>query len=518
MPEYLKALIVILALASIVFAFAKTPACASASTSKDFGRRRNLWFAITLTVFLAHNFWLFIVFATIFLGFMSSREPNRLAMFFLILFAVPPIAVDIGGFSGIRTFFPLDYIRLLALVVLFPAFLSLSGQPDTERFGRSLPDKFLAGYLIFACLLTLSASTVTNTMRGAFLFFIDIFLPYYVASRSLKNLQGFRDALMAFAVAALVLSAIAVFEFARHWLLYSSLRDALNIQWGYGNYLERDSGGNLRAIGSTGHPIVTGYVLTVALGFFLYLRKSAPNFAVWALGLLLLTAGLICAQSRGPWFGAAAMLLAFIATSRSAAINLAKLGLLALLITPVLLLTPAGEAIISRLPLIGTYTDDTIIYRQRLLEIASGVILDNPFFGASNVMLRPEMQDLRQGEGIIDLVNTYIGIGLSYGLVGLSLFCGCFIAVASGIFKSMRSLADRNDELYLLGQALLAVLLGIMITIFTVSSITFIPVVYWATAGLGVAYVRVLARSKDPEKTPETTAPARFNRAVIKYR
>lgn len=41
---------------------------------------------------------------------------------------------------------------------------------------------------------------------------------------------------------------------------------------------------------------------------------------------------------------------------------------------------------------------------------------------------------------------------------------------------------------------LLATLIGILVIIFTVSSITFIPVVYWSVAGLGVAYIQMVRR------------------------
>src|SRR6185436_13307913 len=103
------------------------------------------------------------------------------------------------------------------------------------------------------------------------------------------------------------------------------------------------------------------------------------------------------------------------------------------------------------------------------------------------------------GRGFIDLVNTYVGVGLSSGLVGLSLFSGFFIAVGFHVFKEMRRLPDRNGELSLLGQVLFSTLVGILIIIFTVSSITIIPVIYWTVAGLGVAYARVVlsARSAD---------------------
>ena len=81
MPEHIRALIVILLLATAVFAFAKLPATAVAMDPRDFARRRNLWFAITLIAFLAHNFWIYIVMsaALLLLARSSERNPLRAA-------------------------------------------------------------------------------------------------------------------------------------------------------------------------------------------------------------------------------------------------------------------------------------------------------------------------------------------------------------------------------------------------------------------------------------------------------
>lgn len=515
MPEHLRALVVILFLAALVFTFAKGPACALASTTGDFERRRNLWFGITLAAFLAHNFWIYLIVAALLLLFALPRESNKLAMFFFLLFAVPPIEAKITGLGVIQYFFTIHYLRLLALVVLLPAFLSAWKQPSTERFGRSLPDKLIAGHIILHFVLMATVSTFTNSLRhGLFYAFFDIFLPYYVASRSLKNLQAFRDGLMGFVVAALVLSAIATFEFARHWLLYASLDDVLGVQWGYGRYLERGAR-MLRAQGTAGQPIPLGYGIAVAVGFLLCLRKSVPDSMAWGVGLTLLIVGLISALSRGPWVGAAAILLIFVATSASPGRRLMQLGLFVVIMLTVLLATPAGEKIIDYLPYVGTIEEENVTYRQRLLEIGARVLLQNPFFGAFDYVYSPAMQELRQGQGIIDIVNTYLGVALASGLVGLSLFVGFFIAVAVGIFRGMRKLTDKDNGLYLLGQGLFSTLLGILFIIFTVSSITIVPVIYWSVAGLGVAYARMLALAEIPAKEPETAAPARFRPAAM---
>ena len=516
MPTHLKALVVILVLATVVFAFAKTPACALATTPGDFERRRNLWFGITLLAFLAHNFWVYIIVAAALLLLAVAREPNRLALYFFLLFVVPPFGAEITGLGLVRQFFEINHLRLLSLTVLLPAFLFLRRQPDSERFGRSLPDKLLAGHLILICLLTLTINSFTATLRsGVFYAFIDVFLPYYVASRSLNNLQRFRDALMGFVVAALVLSAIAAVEFAQYWLLYANLDDALGVPWSYG-YLGRGDG-VLRATASAGHAITLGYVFAVALGFFLYLRKSVPNTLHWSLGLAFLIVGLIAPVSRGPWLGAAAIFLVFVATGPSAAKGFVKLGALGMVVGPALLASPLGEKIIQYLPFVGTVEESTIDYRQRLVELSIQVIRENPFFGGFDYFYSPAFQELKQGNGFLDIVNSYVGVALASGLVGLSLFSGFFIAVAIGIFKSMRNLADRNDERHVLGRVLFSTLLGILLIIGTTSSIGVVPVIYWSVAGIGVAYVRMLALGA-PVKAPEPSSHAHFQPTVIKHR
>ena len=99
---------------------------------------------------------------------------------------------------------------------------------------------------------------------------------------------------------------------------------------------------------------------------------------------------------------------------------------------PLLLASPAGRTIIDYLPFVGTVDAGTVTYRERLFDISIEVIKQNPVLGAADVMQLPVMQQLRQGAGIIDIVNTYLLVALVTGLVGLSLFAGFFIAVAVG--------------------------------------------------------------------------------------
>ena len=496
MPEHLRALAVILVFAGVVFALAKPAACAAGYAPADFDRRRLLWFALTLAAFLAHNFWIYIAVAAALLLHALAHERNKLALFFFVLLAVPPISAEIGGFGVLRHFFSIDYVRLLALAVLLPAFLSLRAQRDAVAFGRLLPDKILLSYLALLFVLQLQHSTFTDALRGGvFYAFIDVFLPYYVASRALTSLPAFRDALMSLVLGALVVATIGVFEFFRRWLLYMPLDEALGAPWGLGTYLAR--GQTLRAQASTGQPIVLGYVMAVSIGVFLALRTERRT--AWRLGLLLLVAGLIAPVSRGPWLGAAAIVLAFVATGPSG--GLRTVGLLLLGSGIIAALLAAGAGIVDYLPFLGTIDTGNVTYRQRIVEVSMEVVAQNPLFGSYDFMQLPLMQQLRQGQGIIDIVNTYLGVALESGLAGLGLFCGFFLATAAAIFRGMRNVPDAGHELHLLGRALLATLLGILVTIYTTSSIGVVAVIYWCVAGMGVAYAR-LVRATHPALAP----------------
>lgn len=498
MPEHLRALIVILALACTVFAFARRPA-ADLIPHKDFTRRRNLWLALSILAFISHSFWLYVVITTIVLTIAQRGERNPLALFFILLFLIPPAPAQIPGFGLINYFFALDHVRLLALVVLLPTFFALRKRAETLDFGRTWPDKLLILYLLLSALLHLRETTLTDTLRQTLYLFTDVFLPYYVASRALNHVSEFKDALLAFALAAMVLALIGVFEYARHWLLYSALIDAMGMNWGMSNYLGR--GGSLRASASTGQAIVLGYIISVAIGFYLFLHASVRSRLQQRLGALLLAVGVFAPLSRGPWVGAAAVIMVFIATGRNAVKRLMLLGLAGVLALPLLSIVPGGNKLIDLLPYIGTIEKGNITYRERLFDNAMIVIQRNPLFGSVDFLNTPEMRSMVQGEGIIDIVNTYLIVALNSGLVGLALFAGFFATIVLGIRKSLRTFQDKDDETLRLGRALLATLVGVLITLTTVSSISVIPVVYWSLAGLGVAYIQMVRGLKPANVT-----------------
>jgi O-antigen ligase len=286
----------------------------------------------------------------------------------------------------------------------------------------------------------------------------------------------------------------------------------------FGGYIFRD--GMLRATATAGQPIALGYLVAVGLGLYLFLQQSIKPRPIRWLGMALLTAGLIASLSRGPWVGAVALLVVFLTTGRNAAPRLIGFVLVVIFAFFVIAILPGGEKAINLLPFIGTTEAGTIEGRKELLEVSIRVFERHPWLGSADFLEAPELQALRTGLGIIDIVNSYIGIALETGAVGLSLFVGFFALILFKIFLAMRSIRERNSEERLLGRVLLTTLLAILLIIFTVSSITIVPVVYWSVAGMGVAYVQMVRNRKRtaiktilPEEKKSLIHPLRSRRA-----
>jgi O-antigen ligase len=493
MPEHIRALVVILGIAIFIFSVAK-PAFSSLLLRDEFVLFRNLWLALTLTVFLSGNFWLYITISALLVFVAQRGVSDKTALFLMLLFALPLVSSEISGFGVLKHLFAINGVRLLELLLLLPMYATLVADTTTKPFGRSITDKFVAMFLILTVVLEVRATTLTDTIRFAFYSFIDIFLPYYVASRSLRRIEQFRTVLACLIIGCLLLGGVAIFENLKGWLLYGNLNRVLGVsESAISAYLLRD--GVLRASGTTGQAIVLGYVMMVGIGFFAFIGQRIGNLLLRNLLFAILVGGLFASISRGPWVGTVIFFLVFIMFGEWPVQNMIKVAIGGVLALGIVLALPVGEKITRLLPFVGSVDSSNVDYRERLIENGLAVFQHNPFFGSVNYLDTPEMQSMKQGQGIIDVVNSYVGILLQYGLVGLLLFVGVFASVLWSVYRILRRFKSKANEHYLLGRTMFAVLVAILITIYTVSSISFIPILYWIIAGMGVAYVQMFAKT-----------------------
>ena len=489
----IKSLLYVLAIAAIVFQFAK-PIALRFSTAEDFKRRRNVWLALTITAFLSPNFWIFVLVAVPLLRWAVNRDSTPIALYLLLLHVIPSIPIRIP-IIGINNLFELDIYRLLAFVVLVPTASRLRDSTHGRIARLQAGDWLLLAYGVLQTVLFVPAvlpnhvlvrNSFTSEMRRAALFLLDAYLVYWVTSRSCSDRRSITDAMAAFCLACVLMASLAIFESVRHWLLYVELASRWSGDAIAGFYLMR--GDVLRAQVSAGHALALGYLLAVAFGFWLYLRSHVSSRKQQLAVSLILCLGLMAAYSRGPWLGALVIYLTFSVAGPRGLSRLAKAATTAAASIAMVFVSPLGERVTRVLPFLGGSVDSgSVDYRSRIVEESWKLIRERPLFGDQLALFKLEV--LRQGEGIIDLVNTYVDVALFYGLIGLACFLGPVLIGLLKTYECTRTERKHNSDFALLGTALVSCILGTLVMISSCSFILGYEKMYYVLAGLAAAYV-----------------------------
>ncbi len=132
-----------------------------------------------------------------------------------------------------------------------------------EHDNRELrgPDVVVIAFFAYISLLALRLGDINSILRVVPGYFLDILLPYFVFSRSLRSALEINQVLLAFVVSALPLAAIGFFEIWRNWRIYY----VVVLQWDVvliTVYLFRD--GFLRAATTSVESIAFGFLCMTA--------------------------------------------------------------------------------------------------------------------------------------------------------------------------------------------------------------------------------------------------------------
>ncbi len=497
MPEHLRALAIIILLGG--FSFLTLQGVLSSLVAKTELRRwRNIWIAVVSTAFLSPDFWVFMVIVSVIIAVLVPRSPEQRVTYYLLLIcALPNLSAEIPGFGGIRYLFELSYPRLLTLLLLAPLLFDERRRlPPNLRLFQFPSDRFVFGFVALIALLAFRDNTLTNSLRQIAMLMTDIVVPYYALSRYLRTKEDINLALAAILFGIAPIAYIGLFESLRHWHLYNEMGRSL-LGHAIGGYDVRAD--VLRASAVFQSPIVLGYVMVIGFGFLLYLRTLLPKSKLLdLLGAILLLA-LLGSVSRGPWVGLVVFSLAYIWTGRQRLRQYIFGALIILMAFPLIALTPFGEKFIDLLPIVGSTRADTIEYRQKLAEVSWEVFQNNPIFGSTHYLETPEMESMRQGQGIIDIVNSYINIVLSYGILGLLLFILIFVSTAENLYRPTKNNPRYSEKELILSRILFAIHIYILSVIATVSSIDYVPIFYWIIIGVSAAHIQNMKANKSPE-------------------
>lgn len=491
MPEHLRAFLVISLLMAVAYAISRR-LFAHAVEPKFVGHLYATGYSATAIMFLAHDMWVFLGGLALLSLLAARRFTYPLALFVFLLLLMPEFSVRVPGFGLINWLIDLNAWRILALTVLLPATLFLLHNAQLPRPGKLVADKLVIGYVLYTTLLSyIHYETFTGGMRHLASIILDMALLYFVASRGLMLKGAVRHVMVALVIAAIYLALAGAFEFAKHWLLYSSLKSALGSSGMFG-YLGR--GDTLRALATTGQPIALGFVMMLALLATVYVQKLVPPGLNRAVLWGLMSLGLVAAMSRGPWVGAATGLFVVALVSANPVGNVLKLAVAGLSAAILLVMLPGGEKIIDYLPWVGTIDSTNVTYRELLWQQAL-LVVDNHFWlGSIGFTELPEFDVIRQGGGFVDIVNSYLGIALVYGVIGLGFFVFLIVLTfAQNVMSALRNSLCQN-ELQTYRLTLVGMFSSMVVAIWTVSSISQIAPLITLLIGAGVANICLSAQ------------------------
>jgi O-antigen ligase len=502
MTEAIKALIVVAVLSAGAFVYARM-AFSDIVPRETIARWRNLYLAVTAVAFLAPNYWLVLAMLAGAVLVFGAGEKFKPALFLLLLFAVPAAGKTVPGFGGINNFLDLYPYNILALVLLFPMLL----RPSEVR-GAGRGDLAVAVFIAYALLMLALAfreASFTHGVRRSTAFILTAVAQYFVFSRIRWTVERIRLATAALVIPFLALSAIAVAEAVLGWHFYAAAVQNWDVSTIL-RYTERS--GFLRSYGSVLGPIAFGLFLAAGLALAPALVRSAARTALANMSFPAIAAGLLVTFSRGPWIGGAIAVLLYVATTRRAMGNLVRLAMVGAAGFVALAVTPFGSAVIDILPFIGDAESNSIDYRQDLFDIGWRVAMQTPWFGSEGYMESAAMQELVQGQGIIDIVNAYLRITLDSGLVGLSLYLGAVGLAILAAFRAIGPARKIGSELESYCQGYFAALLGLSIILATTANtIAQIKEFTWILCGICVGLARSVALEVKERQVIPAAAP-----------
>ena len=477
------------------------------SMKKDFQKWVIVWVVATTLSFLSYNFWLFLAFMCVFLLFLTREKPIlKISLFFVLLPSFPPGFVAIPGFGLINFVINVSFPLFLSTILLLPLVISNTKKNKALKvtelflysfFALSIIMHYQESSFVRQGVTILRESSVTGVLRYFVSLTLGMLIPFLAISRTVKSTKNMTTIFMAIIFGTFMQTCIGIVETYKSWHLYNSVSHVLNLDGGIVNYLTRQD--ILRASSALGHPIFLGFIAAIGMGVLIFFHRetnSKSRRLFWLL-MTLFAGGLIVTLSRGPWVGAVIMVLCFFLTGKSAVKKVSKFGVLGVIIVLVMSAFPVGQSITNIIPYLNSEPENsaasTITYRERLFEQSLKVIAKNPILGTVNYLQDPDMEVMRQGEGIIDMVNSYLGIALEYGLVGLSLYLSIFLFTLIKVRKIIKKLTIyRMDETSILqGRIIFSTMTGMLAILFTTSSGIFTSYYLWSFLGLAGAFVNI---------------------------
>lgn len=360
------------------------------------------------------NFYLFCAYLMLAVAFSSRSRAELAGNFAFLLPLMPILAIE----TGVGSIYLLPVTTVLAM-----SLGTLIGFVVTSNAKSLAVGRYDAGMLALIGMIMFTASrdaSVTSVLRALTVNVIVWVGPYLLVSRAIRNAQDVERLLLRLTLGGFLTALTACFQAIKHWVLFEAYYQALHVPMTSGSVMLALRAGMLRTGGSMVDYSAAGLFLAALLTLTPVLRRHFRPLGFWAV-VAVLSAGLIATQSRGAWVAAIVGLL-FILAYRGMWGRLIVLGGGA----AVALIGIRAFATSGRLAAIfgqAGQSDITASYRQRLAERGLDQIKAHPLFGQTYDQLVANMQDMMQGQHIVDFVNGHLYFAMTAGIPFFLVWC-----------------------------------------------------------------------------------------------
>lgn len=485
----------------------------------DFKRAWALLFAITVVSFLSRNSGLFMALLLVLMLMAAATEsrgvPGAIAVYTLVSIVSPPVSHALANVGDINQLLSLRTGRVACLALLvIPAVKLLAAPKTTQNRWLSAVDLMIVGYALLKIIQTFSGSSVTYLVRQVVESVLDTLIPYYVITRGFGKTSEFPRLAAWFALGATYIACVGALEFALQKNIYAELQGMFGQQWQLTLRFLR--GDYLRVQATTSQPILLGMLLVFG-GAMVWLRwpDRHRRVAIW-LTLLVFSAALLATFARGPLLGAMLFAVCWWLLNHLSVRQFRMLALGAVFSLVGLRWFGLDSVLISSLSQLlggGAHGERTADYRQDLLDTGLALIAQSPWWGVPDYAAH--MQNLKQGEGIIDMVNTYIAVTLDMGLVGLALYLGPILVVAHQLMNHLQQPALRADpQARIFLTSCVALICAFLAIIFTTSIYGIASYLMLLLVALPAAWMHAHGKSVAPPMAQAYRQPLTASRGV----
>jgi O-Antigen ligase len=444
-----------------------------------------VWVSVAVFAFLIGNKWLVFALISLTLFIVAPARPAERVYLYIGAMVAIPAGLSLNlPFPGLNYLISLDYAKITTLILLGPIFVkNLMSRPPQhlKTVGR-----LLVIFVLLTGVMSIRDLPFTSMLRALFDQFLLVIIPYFAISRALTTQAEIDNAIRALFLSAIILAGIGIFSTLWRWNYYVHLSEQI-----FAKSFTEYRNGFLRISATVGGTLL-GFVMgfAIAATFVFQAAKEYPKVHAIALSgvfaFVLFTTG-----ARGGWLAAILIAGSYFLLSKlnKSGRQLLLISLVAGVVT-IMVLVFQDSALLS-----DEY--GTIDYRADLLRTSMKQIAERPLFGSADFLESPRFAHLRQGEGIIDLVNVYIQLSLHYGLVGFSLFFGANLLVLHAGVATLGRLPFGRDIGAKAAAArrtvvlLIAIHIGYLAMIATISWVSYIWQYGFVILGLMAAQVRV---------------------------